>query len=195
MMRDDYIEYFFTQYPPKGGYGPKNVQLFDAPGFLADVKKNPAIEQNLRAVVGDDFVDDMINTANVADVITRVSPEKTGIKGGVAVNQSGVRPWTSIETMTSPVKDRIAAVMYSAKQLHPLLKQLGKKELTADQWDEAMNRSLLITLGTSQGVQALLKTGKYDPLWAAELGNLLGTAPSERLQYEREQAKEMQLPE
>ena len=195
MMRDDYIEYFFTQYPPKGGYGPKNVQLFDAPSFLTDVKKNPAIEQNLRAVVGDDFVDDMINTANVADVITRVSPEKTGIKGGVAVNQSGVRPWTSIETMTSPVKARIAAVMYSAKQLHPLLRQLGKKELTADQWDEAMNRSLLITLGTSQGVQALLKTGKYDPLWAAELGNLLGTTPSERLQYEREQAKEMQLPE
>lgn len=195
MMRDDYMEYFFTQYPPASTYGPKNVELFNAPKFLSDIKKNPSIEQNLRAVVGDDFVDDMINTANVANAITRVTPERTGLKGGVAINQSGVRPWTSIETMTSPVRARIAAGMYSAKQLHPLLKQLGKKELTAEQWNEAMGRSLGIMLGTSHGVQALLRTGKYDPLWAAELGNALGTIPSERLQYEREQAKEMKFPE
>ena len=194
MMRDDYVEYFFTQYPPADGYGPKNVQLFNGPKFLKDIKAQPKIEENLRAIVGDEFVDDMINTANVADVITRVAPERTGLKGGVAVSQSGFRPWTSIETITGPAKARIAAGMYRAKQLHPLLKKLGKKELSPEAWDNAVNTSLKTTLGTSIGVQALLQTGKYDPLWAAELGNALGVTPSERLKYEREQAEEMQIP-
>jgi hypothetical protein len=194
MIRDDYAEYFFTQYPPKDGYGPKNVQLFDGPKFLNDIKKQPKIEENLRSVVGDEFVDDMINMANVADVITRVAPEKGGLKGGVAISQGGVRPWSSIETITGPAKARIAAGMYRAKQLHPLLKKLGKKELSPEEWDKAVSTSLVTTLGGSTGVQALLQTGKYDPLWAAELGNVLGTTPSERLKYEREQSEQMQIP-
>ena len=195
MIRDDYAEYFFTQYPPKDGYGPRNVQLFNGPKFLDDIEKQPKIEENLRSVVGDEFVDDMINMANVADVITRVAPEKTGLKGGVAISQGGFRPWTSIETIAGPVKARIAAGMYRAKQLHPLLKKLGKKELSPEDWDNAVSASLKTTLGGSVGVQALLQTGKYDPLWAAELGNVLGTTPSERLKYEREQSEQMQIPE
>jgi hypothetical protein len=194
MIRDDYAEYFFTQYPPKDGYGRKNVQLFDGPKFLSDIKKQPKIEENLRAVVGDEFVDDMINAANVADVITRVAPEKRGLKGGAAISAGGVRPWISIETITGPAKARIAAAMYRSKQLHPLLRNLGKKELSPEDWDNAVNTSLKTTLGSSIGIQALLQTGKYDPLWAAELGNVLGTTPSERLKYEREQSEQMKIP-
>ena len=194
MMRDDYVEYFFTQYPPANGVGPKNVQLFNGPKFLGDIKKQPKIEENLRAVVGDEFVDDMINVANVADVITKVSPERTGLKGGMALSTSGARPWTSIETLASPVKARIAAGMYRAKELHPLFKKLGKKEISSEEWDKAANTSLKYALGTSTGVQALLQTGKYDPLWAAELGNVLGAGSPERLKYEREQAEEMKIP-
>jgi hypothetical protein len=186
MMRGDYIEYFFAKYPPKSDSAWGDVVLWDGDQFLKDAAKKPAIIANLRAATSDKFVDDIIAASNVMQTIRNVPvPLESNIATG-AVNQTGAKIFAPFRTIMHAGKHRIAGAAYRlqrSKLFEKYLGNIGKKDLSPEQYETEMNKLLLGMFSASQGVEALLKTGRYDPGWASNIGQILGTVPKETLEY------------
>ena len=186
MLRADYIEHFFGRYPAKESSSWGNTTLWDGKKFLDDIRKKPSIESNLRAVVGDEFADDIIAASNVMQVIKRPSTVGNRTYGGGVVSPSGYQGFLSLGLIINPVKNRIAGAAYrvqNGKLLKDYLKTFRNKELTPEQAERTTNVVMGGLISSSQGIQALTQSGKYDPQWSTALGQLFGTIPQEKLEY------------
>jgi hypothetical protein len=73
--------------------------------------------------------------------------------------------------------------MYRAGSLFPLLGKMSQKELTQEQFQRETSKALGTALLTANGIQATLQTGKYDPEWSRRLGQTLGTASKDSIDY------------
>jgi NAD(P)H-dependent FMN reductase len=123
------------------------------------------------------------------DLVKKPTVPFEGKVAGAVINEGGVKGYINPMTYIRPFKDRFAAAAYRVQNGKPFkkyLKDIGRKELTPEQMEQYTQGIVNGVLATSQGIQALTQTGKYDPEWSAELGKIMGTIPKETLEY-REQ--------
>jgi hypothetical protein len=189
MLRGDFIEHFFGRYPADQSAKFGDANLWDANQFLKDASKNPSIIANMRAVAGDEFTDDILAASRMMDLVKKPTVPFEGKVAGAVINEGGVKGYINPMTYIRPFKDRFAAAAYRVQNGKPFkkyLKDIGRKELTPEQMEQYTQGIVNGVLATSQGIQALTQTGKYDPEWSADLGKLFGTIPKETLEY-REQ--------
>jgi hypothetical protein len=189
MLRGDFIEHFFGRYPADQSAKFGDANLWNANQFLKDASKNPSIIANMRAVAGDEFTDDILAASRMMDLVKKPTVPFEGKVAGAVINEGGVKGYINPMTYIRPFKDRFAAAAYRVQNGKPFkkyLKDIGRKELTPEQMEQYTQGIVNGVLATSQGIQALTQTGKYDPEWSAELGKIMGTIPKETLEY-REQ--------
>jgi hypothetical protein len=189
MLRGDFVEHFFGRYPADQSAKFGDANLWDANQFLKDASKNPSIIANMRAVAGDEFTDDILAASRMMDLVKKPTVPFEGKVAGAVINEGGVKGYINPMTYIRPFKDRFAAAAYRVQNGKPFkkyLKDIGRKELTPEQMEQYTQGIVNGVLATSQGIQALTQTGKYDPEWSAELGKIMGTIPKETLEY-REQ--------
>jgi hypothetical protein len=118
---------------------------------------------------------------------SRTRPFSDGVEVTGVVTQDtkkgvAARLFAPVQTIFSMVGDRAVAAMYRSGDLMPMLKKIGQKELTPEQYDKEMSKAAGLLL-TSNGIQALLETGKYDPEWSYQLGRTVGALGKEALQF------------
>jgi hypothetical protein len=186
MLRGDYIEHFFGKYPASADATIGDVTLWDGRRFLQDIAKKPSIERNLRAIVGNEFADDIISASRMMEVISRVPTKETGNIGSGVVNEAGVKWYSPVRAIVNPVKHRVAGAAYRVqrgKLFQKYLKDVGRKELTPEQYMDETYKLLGGLMTTTSGIQAMTQSGKYDPEWSAALGQLIGTVPKETVEY------------
>lgn len=172
-MRADYMEHLFSRYPGNPDATIGRLQLFDGPRLIEDAKRNPKIRKNLEVVIGKEKTDTLFSAAQLTEA-TQTVPKGQDFRVTGVVTEKGARAFAPIQAIMASLGDRYTAALYRSGDLFPLLKKLGQKELTEEQYNTAMALTFESLLLTSKGVQSLTETGKYEPEWAHRLGRTTG---------------------
>jgi hypothetical protein len=120
---------------------------------------------------------------------SRLTEATQTVAGGAKMRLTGVvtpeetRGFLALGPVLNSIGTRATAAMYRAGSLVPLLGKMSQKELTKDQFERESVKALGVALLTSNGIQATLKTGRYDPEWSRRIGQTLGTASKESVDY------------
>jgi hypothetical protein len=181
-LREDFAEHVFSRYPGDPDSTVMRLKLWDGDRFIKDVAANPKLRQNMEIALGEDFVKKMTAASRLTEATQTVS-------GGTKMQPRGVATEKGITTIIpiAPVLDaigtRATAAMYRAGSLFPLLGKMSQKELTQEQFQRETSKALSTALLTANGIQATLQTGKYDPEWSRRLGQTLGTASKDSIDY------------
>lgn len=152
--------------------------MFDGQRLIEDARRNPRIRANIETVIGKRDSDLLFNVAKLTEA-TRTAPTGQGFRltGVVTKGQETAikaRAFAPIQAIVSSLGDMTSAALYRSGDFFPLMRTLGQKELTEEQYNAAMGKALNRLLLTSQGIQALTETGKYEPEWAHRLGQTVG---------------------
>jgi hypothetical protein len=181
-IREDFAEYVFSRYPGDPDSTAMRLQLWDGDRFLKDVAANPKLKQNMEIALGEDFVNRMTAASRLTEA-TRTVSNGAGIKPTGVVTEKGARGFIPIGPVMNSIGTRATAAMYRAGSLFPLLGKMAQKELTQEQFQKETSKALGTALLTANGIQATLQTGKYDPEWSRRLGQTLGTASKDSIDY------------
>lgn len=181
-LRKDFAEHIFTRYPGDPDSTAMRLQLWDGDRFLKDVAANPKLKQNMEIALGEDFVNKMTAASRLTEATKTVS-NGAGIRPTGVVTEKGARGFIPIGPVMNSIGTRATAAMYRAGSLFPLLGKMAQKELTQEQFQRETSKALGTALLTANGIQATLQTGKYDPEWSRRLGQTLGTASKDSIDY------------
>jgi hypothetical protein len=181
-IREDFAEHVFSRYPGDPDSTAMRLQLWDGDRFLKDVAANPKLKQNMEIALGEDFVNRMTAASRLTEATQTVS-KGTGIRPTGVVTEKGARGFIPIGPVLNSIGTRATAAMYRAGSLFPLLGKMSQKELTQEQFQRETSKALGTALLTANGIQATLQTGKYDPEWSRRLGQTLGTASKDSIDY------------
>lgn len=185
-LRKDYAEYLFALYKGYPDATSGRYMLWNGEKLLDDIRLKPRIRQNMEAILGKDDTKQILAASRLMEA-TRTRPFSDGVEVTGVVTQDpkkgvAARLFAPVQTIFSMVGDRAVAAMYRSGDLMPMLKRMGQKELTPEQYDKEMSKAAGLLL-TSNGIQALLETGKYDPEWSYRLGRTVGALGKEALQF------------
>ena len=180
--REDFIEYVFSRYPGDPDSTAMRLQLWNGDHFLKDVAANAKLRQNMEIALGEDFVKKMTAASRLTEATQTVS-NGANIKPTGVITEKGARGFIPIGPVMNAIGTRATAAMYKAGSLFPLLGKMAQKELTQEQFQRETSKALSTALLTANGIQATLQTGKYDPEWSRRLGQTLGTASKESMDY------------
>lgn len=175
VLKGDYMEYFFSKYPPTGEYGPYGKSLWNGEQFLADIAENPNIKNNIRAVLGQDKLDEMVAYSTVMQAAKRPGIGSNASMGGAKVGEKKANIFLTADRFLQGFADRYHAAMYRANLL-PVIGKRGK-DVTAKEFDEEYQKALRLLFTTSAGIQALTLTGRHDPNWGGHLGEAFSNIP------------------
>jgi hypothetical protein len=181
-IREDFAEHVFSRYPGDPDSTAMRLQLWDGDRFLKDVAANPKLKQNMEIALGEDFVNRMTAASRLTEA-TRTVSNGAGIKPTGVITEKGARGFIPIGPVMNSIGTRATAAMYRAGSLFPLLSKMSQKELTQEQFQKETSKALGTALLTANGIQATLQTGKYDPEWSRRLGQTLGTASKDSIDY------------
>jgi hypothetical protein len=181
-IREDFAEHVFSRYPGDPDSTAMRLQLWDGDRFLKDVAANPKLKQNMEIALGEDFVNRMTAASRLTEATKTVS-NGTGIRPTGVVTEKGARGFIPIGPVLNSIGTRATAAMYRAGSLFPLLGKMAQRELTQEQFKRETSKALGTALLTANGIQATLQTGKYDPEWSRRLGQTLGTASKDSIDY------------
>ena len=181
-IREDFAEHVFSRYPGDPDSTAMRLQLWDGDRFLKDVTANPKLKQNMEIALGEDFVNRMTAASRLTEA-TRTVSNGAGIKPTGVITEKGARGFIPIGPVMNSIGTRATAAMYRAGSLFPLLGKMSQKELTQEQFQKETSKALGTALLTANGIQATLQTGKYDPEWSRRLGQTLGTASKDSIDY------------
>ena len=180
--REDFAEYVFSRYPGDPDSTVMRLQLWDGDHFLKDIAANPKLKQNMEIALGEDFVNRMTAASRLTEATQTVSKGASIKPTGVATPKEA-RFFVPIGPIMNSIGTRATAAMYRAGSLFPLLGKMAQKELTQEQFQKETSKALGTALLTANGIQATLQTGKYDPEWSRRLGQTLGTASKDSIDY------------
>ena len=180
--REDFAEYVFSRYPGDPDSTVMRLQLWNGDRFLKDVAANPKLKQNMDIALGEDFVNRMTAASRLTEA-TRTVSNGASIKPTGVITEKGARGFIPIGPVMNSIGTRATAAMYRAGSLFPLLGKMAQKELTQEQFQKETSKALGRALLTANGIQATLQTGKYDPEWSRRLGQTLGTASKDSIDY------------
>ena len=181
-IREDFAEHIFSRYPGDPDSTAMRLQLWDGDRFLKDVAANPKLKQNMEIALGEDFVNRMTAASRLTEATQTVSKGASIKPTGVATPKEA-RFFVPIGPIMNSIGTRATAAMYRAGSLFPLLGKMSQKELTQEQFQKETSKALGTALLTANGIQATLQTGKYDPEWSRRLGQTLGTASKDSIDY------------
>lgn len=181
-IREDFAEHVFSRYPGDPDSTAMRLQLWDGDRFLKDVAANPKLKQNMEIALGEDFVNRMTAASRLTEATQTVSKGASIKPTGVATPKEA-RFFVPIGPIMNSIGTRATAAMYRAGSLFPLLGKMSQKELTQEQFQKETSKALGTALLTANGIQATLQTGKYDPEWSRRLGQTLGTASKDSIDY------------
>lgn len=189
-IRGDFFEELMGRYSKYGETGFGEFDLWDGKKLLDDIQSDKSLRPRMEAVLGKDVVRKLVAASNQLEIIRPVAPDRSPFQGGAAIGSNGkVRSWLSLVTFRDPIRRRFVAGAYRANQLSPFLDQISRRELSQEDYLNALDKTSKFLLTTGNGITALTQTGKYDPEYAAELGNLIGTVQPEGLEFERKEAQ------
>jgi hypothetical protein len=194
-IRGDAWEQFISRYHKSSDTGFGEFDLWNAQKVVDDISKDTRLRPRLNAIFGERWVDKFVIASEQLAIIQSASKATPGgVRGGVAVSpQGGARSWISILTLKEPIRRRWIDAAYRARKASPFIDRIARKDLTQEQYVSALEDTSKYLLTTSQGLMALTQTGKYDPEYAAEIGNLIGTVSPEGLDFERKEAGRGQI--
>ena len=181
-IREDFAEHVFSRYPGNPDSTIMRLKLWDGETFLNDIAANPKLQENMKIALGEPFVNKMVAASRLTEATQTVA-------GGAKMRLTGVvtpeetRGFLALGPVLNSIGTRATAAMYRAGSLVPLLGKMSQKELTKDQFERESVKALGVALLTSNGIQATLKTGRYDPEWSRRIGQTLGTASKESVDY------------
>ena len=181
-IREDFAEHVFSRYPGDPDSTAMRLQLWDGDRFLKDVAANPKLKQNMEIALGEDFVNRMTAASRLTEATQTVSKGASIKPTGVATPKEA-RFFVPIGPIMNSIGTRATAAMYRAGSLFPLLGKMSQKELTQERFQRETSKALGTALLTANGIQATLQTGKYDPEWSRRLGQTLGTASKDSIDY------------
>lgn len=181
-IREDFAEHVFSRYPGDPDSTAMRLKLWDGDRFLKDIAANPKLRQNMEIALGEDFVKKMTAASRLTEATQTVS-NGAGIRPTGVITEKGARGFIPIGPVMNSIGTRATAAMYRAGSLFPLLGKMSQKELTQEQFQKETSKALSAALLTANGIQATLQTGKYDPEWSRRLGQTLGTASKESMDY------------
>ena len=181
-IRADFAEHVFSRYPGDPDSTAMRLQLWDGDRFLKDIAANPRLRQNMEIALGEDFIKKMTAASRLTEATQTVSKGASIKPTGVATPKEA-RFFIPIGPVMNSIGTRATAVMYRAGSLFPLLGKMSQKELTQEQFQRETSKALGTALLTANGIQATLQTGRYDPEWSRRLGQTLGTASKESMDY------------
>jgi len=186
VLSGDMAEHLFAKYPPSGEYGIHGELLWNGKQLLKDFAKNPKRVQVLRGVLGDETVDNVISASRLMQA-AKNKPIARGVpQGGGVINEAGVKWYFPIEKIASGIRNTWLAAAYRTGDLSPLLRNIARKEITEEEFKKNVSNTMLKLAKTSAGIEAMTQSGRYNPEWAAWLGNNLGTTSKETQQYQEE---------
>jgi hypothetical protein len=136
----------------------------------------------MEIALGENFVKKMMAASRLTEATAVVSSAAGGKVRGVATPR-GATAIIPITPILNAIGTRATAAMYRAGSLFPVIEKMAQKELTQEQFERETGKALRRALLTSNGVQATLETGRYDPEWSYRLGQTLGNASKESIQY------------
>jgi hypothetical protein len=180
--REDFAEYVFSRYPGDPDSTVMRLQLWNGDHFRKDIAANPKLKQNMEIALGEDFVNRMIAASRLTEATQTVSKGASIKPTGVATPKEA-RFFVPIGPIMNSIGTRATAAMYRAGSLFPLLGKMAQKELTQEQFQRETSKALGTALLTANGIQATLQTGRYDPEWSRRLGQTLGTASKDSIDY------------
>ena len=188
-LRNDYAEYLFSLYKGEPDATIGRLMLWNGQKLLDDIKVNPRIRKNMEIVLGESDTKGILSASRLVEAV-RTTPYREGVEVTGVITQDknkGItaRLFAPFQYVASWFGDRGVAALYRAGELSPILRNLGRKELTPEQYDQVVAKGVRNLLFTSQGIQALLETGKYDPEWSYTLGRTVGALSKESLEFKK----------
>jgi hypothetical protein len=188
-LRNDYVEYLFSLYKGEPDATIGRLMLWNGQKLLDDIKVNPRIRKNMEIVLGESDTKGILSASRLVEAV-RTTPYREGVEVTGVITQDknkGItaRLFAPFQYVASWFGDRGVAALYRAGELSPILRNLGRKELTPEQYDQVVAKGVRNLLFTSQGIQALLETGKYDPEWSYTLGRTVGALSKESLEFKK----------
>jgi hypothetical protein len=185
-LRKDYAEYLFSLYRGEPDATIGRYMLWNGQKLLDDIRLKPRIRQNMEAVLGEDQTKTILAASRQMEAV-RTRPFRDGVEITGVVTQDpkkgvAARLFAPVQSVLSAIGDRTAGAMYRSGDLMPFLRKIGQKELTPEQYDAEISKAAML-LFTSNGMQAYLETGKYDPEWSYRLGRSVGALGKESLQF------------
>lgn len=182
-LRGDFAEYLFARYPANGKYGPNGNMLWDGEKLLLDIAERPAIEANMRLVLGDQFTNRVLSSSRLMKSIegSQVGGAQTKARG--LITNHGITAYLGTDKMIEKFADRWHAALYRAGN-HPLLGKTAK-DVTDFAYAEEYAKSIAKVSTVTSGITALTMTGRHDPNWGAYLGETFGVMPDETKRREK----------
>jgi len=184
VLSGDMAEHLFAKYPPSGEYGIHGELLWNGKLLLKDFAKNPKRVQVLRGVLGDETVDNVISASRLMQAAKNKPVAKGVPQGGGVINDAGVKWYFPIEKIASGIRNSWMSAAYRTGDLSPLLRNIARKEITEEEFKKNVSNTMLKLAKTSAGIEAMTQSGRYNPEWAAWLGNNLGMSSKETQDYQ-----------
>jgi hypothetical protein len=179
-LREDMIEYVFAKYRANM----KNMdQIWDGRALLSDLKKNPKQEKILRRVVGDDFVDTLKDASVVMQVFDAPIAPTGARPGNFVLNEGGFKSYVSPTGISHRFHNYYLRSLYATGKMIPLLRKIANKNVSVEQYRKNIKEAVIKLGTTSEGIEALTNSGRYDPQWAEHLGQLIGVDQETAKEY------------
>lgn len=176
-LRGDFAEYLFARYPANGKYGTNGNMLWDGEKLLLDIAERPAIEANMRLVLGDQFTNKVLSSSKLMKAIEGSQTGGAQTKARGLITNHGITAYLGTDKMIEKFADRWHAALYRSGN-HPLLGKAAKDVTDFAYAEEYAKAVAKVATGTG-GITALTMTGRHDPNWGAYLGETFGIMPDE----------------
>ena len=190
VLAGDMIEHLFSQYPPSGKHGIHGEELWDGKKLLSSFSKNPNRERVMRATIGDPEVDDIIAASKLMSAVENAPVPKGKAGGGGVWNEAGFKWYFPVTAVYSGISNSVMGSLYRAGKMAPFLRQIGRKELTQEEYKKTISKTMLGLMKTGQGIEAMTQSGRYNPEWGAWMGKNLGLTSEQTQDYQEKYGAE-----
>lgn len=190
VLAGDMVEHLFSQYPPSGKHGIHGEELWDGKKLLSSFSKNPNRERVMRATIGDPEVDDIIAASKLMSAVENAPVPKGKAGGGGVINDAGFKWYLPVQAIYSGVSNSVMGSLYRAGKMAPFLRQIGRKELTQEEYKKTISKTMLGLMKTGQGIEAMTQSGRYNPEWGAWMGKNLGLTSEQTQDYQEKYGAE-----
>ena len=144
----------------------------------------------MRATIGDQEVDDIIAASKLMSAVENAPVPKGKAGGGGVINDAGFKWYLPVQAISSGVSNSVMGSLYRAGKMAPFLRQIGRKELTQEEYKKTISKTMLGLMKTGQGIEAMTQSGRYNPEWGAWMGKNLGLTSEQTQDYQEKYGAE-----
>ena len=176
-LKTDVMAHFFQRYANEVSSDMSNGYVpWHAKNFLLDLKRNPAMEKNLRSIIGDSEFEELLDVSKVADVMRPVKVTgKMPVEPRAVTNTEKASVYLAGD-IPGIFRGHYLALSYSTGNMMKWLRSAMNHRVdpeTAARNFKIINSGMLTASG---GLQQAFLQGRNDPAFMEWLGSLTGIA-------------------